>query len=192
MATFAIKLYCVFMFNYYNWTEISSMSTNWLFLESVLTWEDSSFLLNSDIFFVLGVFLPASLSLFFSTTAQLSTSSLDFIMTFSTSFAENFLLNSFFFDSLLTLTTLHSLNSYFFFSNQGDFILSAAIAEGDYIFFFFWILSNLCFNHRFAFFTLWFFKLIPDFSIFRLFSILFVIVGVISFFLNFCPTSYGH
>ena len=118
-----IKIKCVlFMFfNYYTWEEIFNNSTNTLWLNNIISWEDSSFLLNHDLFLSLVFLNNLFNSLYFTTFLQSFYSILDYIIViFNQTNSVNFLNNLFFLDLFFFLNLFFFKYSYFFITNNVD------------------------------------------------------------------------
>ena len=98
------------MINYYNWIlNSNNLPINEL-LNTTLTWEDSTFLLDSDLFFIFNIFYNSFILNYFSSFFFSFFSFLDLF------FLDSSLLTSFFFDLLFELNTRLDYSSFLFFS----------------------------------------------------------------------------
>lgn len=118
---------CVILINYYSWISpsIDYFFQNQFFL--LLNWEDSSFLLNSDIFFFISIFYEAFSNFFMSSYFLSTYSFLDFLFTTKLT-----LVDSFFFDIIFHIYTFISSYNLIYFSNNFDYFFFFLSYQFDY------------------------------------------------------------
>jgi len=86
------------LFNYYSWTSIKLTDDSFYWLDSVISWEDTSFLLQTNIYFVFNLVNSTFLSTFMATKSFYFFSFLDYFFLNTLTVWGNFFLFCFFFD----------------------------------------------------------------------------------------------
>nr|ACX30951.1 hypothetical protein [Moneuplotes minuta] len=109
------------MLNYFNWSEISTFSQNATYFTTIINWEDLSFLYLNDLFFPIRALFHIFFSFFWSTNS-LNYSSLLGGM-FTALREPLFLVNAFFLDSFISVTTVSGLDMNFLFASHMDLVL---------------------------------------------------------------------
>lgn len=112
------------MFNYYHWSEISTIHSNVFWLDNIVAWEDSTFLLDSDVF---AAFILTSFT-FTSTYFSLLQSSLysfldSFIVISSRSSSSDTMLHLFYYDFTMFIYTMFLKQTFFLSTEFGDLFM---------------------------------------------------------------------
>jgi hypothetical protein len=142
---------CTALLNYYSWTTQSLYLDNWQWNINVLNWEDSSFLLDSDFFFLFNLFNDFFLSNFFAFFLNNYVSFFDYLILnfYSLEAGQSTLHTSFIFDFYIYVNTLYAHLIPFFFNYTHDYTLIYILNSFDFsslLFDFFLYLEHFSFN----------------------------------------------
>lgn len=124
------------MLNYFNWIEISNLNLNFLYLDSIISWEDSSFIMGNDFFLYFTLFFSSFTRLFFSLNTGSVASTLDIIFLLHYGDLKTQLLGSFYTDLLVELFSLNFFLNYILFNASGDAFIDLFIFNKEAVFFF--------------------------------------------------------
>lgn len=185
---FDLVFFCVNLLNYFNWVEISTINLNFLYLDSIISWEDSSFILNNDFFIFFSLFCSQFSKVFFSLNTETPTSVLDLITLLHYTSVGSQLLHSFYTDLLVEFFSLNFFLNYVLFSTNGDSFISFFSFNNEISFFFLDYIRNF---NTYAFLSVssvydsFFFTNTNSFLDFFVFNIwLLLLLIFITFFLN--------
>jgi len=120
------------MINYFNWTELNTIYSNFIWLEMVVSWEDTSSVLLNDFFIPFTFFNSFFIKFFFSTDSLNFISLLDIFLNLNLN-ASLILVNFFFFDFLIELLTINYYWIFLLFNN--DSFLVFFFYNNDFCFF---------------------------------------------------------
>lgn len=126
---------CVGLVNYFQWSEIANYNSNFYWIDQVISWEDSSFLLNGDLFVFFAPLIESFYSNFFSTSFTSNLSLVDFIFVSAmSSQTTSALLVNYYTDLAFEFFTMFSKLSWLFYSSYGDIFLINFFANNEIIF----------------------------------------------------------
>ena len=138
------------LINYYIWTD--AFYDNFSIYLTILNWEDASFLLNNDVFFLFSLFEDSFIYIYFSTLNISFYSFLDYFFEITSGDLSQIFAKYFFIDLFIFMDIIYKKLTLFFFVNNVDYLLFFFTTNNELIFFFIdwnaWILNfNIFFNH---------------------------------------------
>lgn len=121
------------MFNYYHWSEISTLHPNLFWLDSVVAWEDATFLLDSDIFISFSFLSFSYLTSYFALLQSTFLSFTDVLLITSSNTNGTYtLVNLFYYDLLLYVYSLFFKNVSFMLVDNVDLLLTYLYLNPEY------------------------------------------------------------
>lgn len=120
------------MLNYYNWTEITSLSSDFLWLNSIISWEDNSTIILNEFLIPLTIITAHYAKTYFTISSLTSNSILDLIILNFTPGSLNFI-NFFYLDFLIELNSMNFQNYFIFHNSTGDSLTNYFITNPEII-----------------------------------------------------------
>ena len=119
------------MLNFYNWTEINTISSDFFWLNSIISWEDSSTTITNELLLPLTLLFSSYIKTYFALPTISTNSLLDLIIMNFIPNSLNFY-NYFYLDILVELNTFNFHNYFIFENNTGDSTLNYLSLHPEY------------------------------------------------------------